>query len=62
VDSPIDPGDETFDAASSRLNAGLRSCRSVVSNYRALLTADANELSRPGGFIGPDDRNERRAV
>jgi len=61
VASPINPGDETFDAASSRLNAGLRSCRSVLSNYRALLTADRDELSRAVCFTEPHRSREQAA-
>ena len=41
--SPIDPKDENFEDASLRLNEGLRSCRAVVSSYRALLAGDGAE-------------------
>jgi hypothetical protein len=34
------PRDGEFEQASSRLNQGLKSCRSVVNNYRAILTGD----------------------
>ena len=38
--SPLEPGDENFEAAASQLNAGLRTCRSVLSNYRSLLAGE----------------------
>jgi hypothetical protein len=62
VPSYPDPGDDRPDTASSRLNAGLRSCRAVLSNYRALLAEDSDQLSdqavRDGK--GSADQNERR--
>ena len=48
--TPIDPGDEDFSAASSRLNDGLRSCRAVLSTYRSLLGGDGDEPMDQGGF------------
>lgn len=37
-----DPEDPDFDEASSKLDEGLRSCRAVLSGYRALLSQDAD--------------------
>ncbi len=42
---PPDPTNDNFDDASSQLTDGLKSCRAVVSNYRALL---ANDGCEPG--------------
>jgi hypothetical protein len=42
VTSPTDRGEESFDAASSQLNEGLRTCRSVLSNYRSLIAGDGD--------------------
>jgi hypothetical protein len=35
--------DQNFEDASSRLNEGLKSCRAVVSGYRALLLSEVSE-------------------
>lgn len=40
--NPIDPTEDNFDEANAQLNDGLKSCRAVVSNYRALLAGDAD--------------------
>lgn len=40
--SSTDPREEDFQAASSQLSAGLRTCRTVLSNYRSLLIADGD--------------------
>jgi hypothetical protein len=40
--------DENFDAANARLNDGLKSCRAVLSNYRALLADGESEHGRAG--------------
>jgi len=54
-----DPRDADFevDEANTRLVAGLKSCRSVVENYRAMLSgeqdegrADAASADRVSGF------------
>lgn len=37
-----DRADPDFDEASSSLNEGLRSCRAVISGYRALLAREAD--------------------
>jgi len=34
------PNDQNFEDASSQLNEGLRSCRAVISGYRALLSGE----------------------
>lgn len=59
--SPLDPNDSNFDEANSRLNDGLRSCRSVVSNYRALLAGDADEGLGNAAFSDNDARDEEAA-
>lgn len=43
-----DSKDGEFEAANSRLNQGLKTCRSVVSNYKALLSPEQNLFVRPG--------------
>src|SRR5437868_6618681 len=50
VPSPTDPNDEKFEDASSQLSEGLKSCRAVVSGYRALLVGDVS-----GDEIGEGD-------
>ena len=34
------PRESDFERESSRLNEGLRSCRAVVNNYRAMMSGD----------------------
>ena len=34
------PLDSDFDRESTRLNEGLKSCRAVVNNYRAMMSGD----------------------
>ena len=46
--SPTDPNDEKFEDATSQLNEGLKSCRAVVSGYRALLVGDASNETDDG--------------
>jgi hypothetical protein len=36
-----EPDDSEFERANSRLHDGLKLCRSVVDNYRAMLAGDA---------------------
>jgi hypothetical protein len=55
VPSYPDPGDDRPDTASSRLSDGLRSCRAVLSNYRALLAEDSDQLCDQGAA----DQKER---
>lgn len=38
-----DPRDAEVDEANTRLVAGLKSCRSVVESYRAMLSGDHEE-------------------
>ena len=47
-----DSRDADFEEANSQLLAGLKSCRSVVENYRAMLSAepDADRRARDGEF------------
>jgi hypothetical protein len=61
VPLPSDPGDEKFEVASSRLHDGLRSCRAVVSNYRALLVADGEEDGGQVGVAETSDASESAA-
>jgi hypothetical protein len=49
VPSLNDPNDMEFEAASSRLKDGLKSCQTVVSNYRALFADEEHE-----GIVAPD--------
>ena len=57
-----DPGDDRPDTASSRLSDGLRSCRKVLSNYRALLAEDSDQLcdQAPRDGEGSADPDEPR--
>jgi hypothetical protein len=43
VNTPANRNDENFEEASTQLNEGLRSCRAVVSGYRALLLSEVSE-------------------
>jgi hypothetical protein len=61
VKSPVDPGDDRFDETTSQLDAGLRTCRTVVSNYRSLLVGDGGELEREADPAGADDLHEDSA-
>lgn len=36
---PVDPLEPKFEEASAQLDEGLKSCRTVVRNYRAMLGA-----------------------
>ena len=38
-----DPNEMDFEAASSRLKDGLKSCQAVVSNYRSLFAREEHE-------------------
>jgi hypothetical protein len=58
MSAPTDPNDENFDSANAQLSDGLKSCRSVVSNYRALLTGDDEELGRQAGFTESSETEE----
>ena len=60
-----EPRDADFEQASSQLNHGLKSCRAVVENYRAILTGEqaANDDNRdedysPYGSIAGNAGNE----
>jgi hypothetical protein len=44
--------EKDFERESSRLNAGLKSCRAVVSNYRAMMSAE------PDAAPGAEDPSE----
>ena len=44
--SPEDnPLDSDFDVASTQLSEGLKTCRSVVQNYRMMLGAENGDIS-----------------
>ena len=58
VTSPNDSHDSNFDIASAQLNDGLRSCRSVVSNYRSLLAGDVDDGLGQERFAGSDESGE----
>ena len=49
------PPDETLDEVNARLSDGLKTCRSVVANYKALLLADQDddEPSSPADTAAP---------
>jgi hypothetical protein len=55
MNPPSHPGDESFDIANSQLDAGLRSCRAVVSNYRALLAGEGANDNSQAAFTEADD-------
>ena len=44
-----EPRDAVYEEANSQLVAGLKSCRSVVENYRAMLSGDQDEPTADGG-------------
>jgi hypothetical protein len=52
-----DPREPDFEQANSQLNEGLKTCRSVVDNYRAMLAEDPGEGTgvEPGLPIGEGD-------
>ena len=56
--SPLEPGDESFATASSQLDAGLRTCRTVLSNYRSLIAGDGEPDSEQVGFTEAGERGE----
>jgi hypothetical protein len=41
------PEEAPVSEASSKLIAGLKSCRAVIENYRSLLTKEASTSDRP---------------
>ena len=52
-----EPHDTDFEEANSQLVAGLKSCRSVVENYRAMLTPE-QAAPNTDGAIGDADSGE----
>ena len=48
------PPDETLDEVNARLSNGLKTCRSVVANYKALLLADQGD-GEPSSDMVPGD-------
>ena len=58
------PRDADFevDEANTRLVAGLKSCRSVVENYRSMLSGDQEEASDAANSNEVDSFDPKRAV
>lgn len=52
-----EPRDADYEEANSQLVAGLKSCRSVVENYRAMLSGEQDEPITDGG-VGDNDAGE----
>ena len=55
------PHDAEIDEVSARLNDALKSCRSVVANYKALLAPDQNR-AKPAGSGMPDSAEDGTAA
>ena len=49
---PDNPREDDFERASSSLSEGLRSCRSVVDNYRAMIVGDRPHADNDDSDIG----------
>ena len=60
--SPTDPHESNFEDASSRLDEGLRSCRAVLSGYRALLTGDGLGEAAHAGLNDDDAADQETAA
>jgi hypothetical protein len=41
------PSEKEIEEAHSRLAEGLKSCRSVVANYKAMIAKDSDEGAQP---------------
>ena len=41
------PNEQNFEEASAQLDEGLRSCRAVISGYRALLSDEGGAVEAP---------------
>jgi len=62
VPSGTDPREPDFEQANDQLNEGLKNCRAVVNNYRAMLFGDqgaaddlpSGEPDSEDGEGGPD--------
>ena len=52
-----EPRDADFEEANSQLAAGLKSFRSVVENYRAMLTPE-QDAPNPHGGVGDAESGE----
>ena len=67
---PEELHDADFDRASSKLNEGLKVCRSIVDGYRGLLIADAGFMTREetledpagSGVLHPEARKSDQAA
>jgi hypothetical protein len=49
------PPNLDFEKESSRLTEALQSCRSVISNYRALIANDPEPLDQQGDEAKPNE-------
>jgi hypothetical protein len=49
------PAEPELSELHDRLQSGIRTCRSVVDNYRSLLTEDQHAAEPFGGKEGPAD-------
>jgi hypothetical protein len=61
---PIEPppGTPNIDEINERLNDGLKSCRSVVANYKALLSPDQETAEPSEDEAANDDGDDLDAV
>ena len=54
--SGTDPREPDFEQANDQLNEGLKNCRAVVNNYRAMLFGDQDsEIASPSGEPDSED-------
>lgn len=56
-----DPTEPDFEEAHAQLSEGLRSCRTVVSNYRALLAPEGDNDNLPSAFPEAGEASESAA-
>jgi hypothetical protein len=56
-----DPNEADFEQASSRLNEGLKICRTLVAGYRALLTTEKKAGAAGNKEVGLD-KGEKAAA
>jgi hypothetical protein len=55
------PPDAPIDEVNARLSDGLKTCRSMVANYKALLLAEQDDVEAPSD-INPADSAAADAV
>jgi hypothetical protein len=58
VPGTINQNDNDFEEASCQLDEGLKSCRAVVSGYRALLTPEEEAVEKDAESAKPDGADE----